>query len=189
MKSEHHFTDSLEYLSHGSTRQKEVYQILTELNIYEMLSDFSPILVGTIPIQIDIPDSDLDIICEVYDFKSFGDLLDRHFKSMNQYSSSIKTVNEVPRIVCNFEYKGWLIEIFGQPVPTQMQNGYRHMIVENRILAICGDKCRLKIRNLKKLGLKTEPAFGVYLNLNGNPYDVLLEMYEWNEQKLKKYLR
>ena len=189
MKSEHHFTESLEYLSHGSTRQKEAYQVLTELNIYEILSDFSPILVGTIPINIDIPDSDLDIICEVHDFNVFRDILDKHFKSMNRYRLSIKTVNEVPRIVCNFEYTGWIIELYGQPMPTQMQNGYKHMIIENRILTICGDKCNEKIRNFKKSGLKTEPAFGAYLKLNGNPYEILLEMYDWDEKKLKDYLR
>lgn len=189
MKSEHLFSDSYEYLSEGNLKQKEAYQILRELNVFGVLGEFSPILVGTIPINIDIAGSDLDIICEVHDFKKFEKLLHTYFSTMNRYHLKLRTINEIRRIVCNFEYKEWLIEIFGQPIPSKNQNGYKHMIVENRILEILGNTGRDKIRELKRSGLKTEPAFGELLGLRGNPYQTLLEMYKWHERKLKEYLK
>lgn len=84
---------------------------------------------------------------------------------------------------------GFIFEIFGQSIKTTHQNAYRHMIVENRILKIAGKKARETIRDLKRNGYKTEPAFGAYLKVSGDPYDFLLSMYEWNYNELKEYLK
>jgi hypothetical protein len=189
MKPENHFAPNIKYLSQGNQRQREAYEVLVEIRMFEILKEYTPILVGTIPIDIDIPESDLDIICEVYEFKKFEEVIEQSFQDMNEFGLSFKTVNDIPRIVCNFHYKGWMIEVFGQPVPTIQQNGYKHMIIENRILKICGNKGNEIIRDLKKAGLKTEPAFGKLLNLGGNPYEILLDMYSWGDQKLMEYMR
>lgn len=68
------------------------------------------------------------------------------------------------------------------------QNGYKHMIIEERILNILGEKSREWIKDLKRTGLKTEPAFTKLLKLQGDPYDILLEMYEWDDKKLKDFI-
>jgi len=58
----------LDYLKIGNEKQKRAYEILTKYKIFEKLDNYSPLLTGTIPIEIDIESSDLDIICEV-DFR------------------------------------------------------------------------------------------------------------------------
>src|SRR5690554_4650139 len=151
---------SIEYLSQGNQRQREAFEVLSETGIFEILKEYTPILVGTIPIVIDIPESDLDIICEVYDFGKFKDILNHFFREMDVFKYSFESASEEPRLVCNFCYKGWLFEIFGQSKPTVEQNGFKHMIIENRILKIIGSRSNEWIRDLKKSGLKTEPAFG-----------------------------
>lgn len=55
---------SIEYLKTGNTRQKKAYTLLKELKIIEYLESYDPVITGTIPIGIDLPESDLDIICE-----------------------------------------------------------------------------------------------------------------------------
>jgi len=51
--------------------------LLHKLEIFDYLKNYTPILTGTIPIEIDLPDSDLDIICECKDHISFAkDLTD-----------------------------------------------------------------------------------------------------------------
>jgi len=57
----------ISYLQLGNERQKKAYQVLTDNEIIEKLAPYHPILVGTIPINIDIENSDLDIIFEVSD--------------------------------------------------------------------------------------------------------------------------
>jgi hypothetical protein len=66
------------------------------------------------------------------------------------------------------------IEIFGQNKPTIEQNAYRHMIAEYKILEEKGEEFKQKIIELKKQGIKTEPAFGMLLGLE-NPYEDLLK--------------
>jgi len=66
------------------------------------------------------------------------------------------------------------IEIFAQNKPTIEQNAYRHMIAEYKILQEKGEEFKEKIIDLKKKGIKTEPAFGMLLGLE-NPYEDLLK--------------
>lgn len=55
---------SLDYLLKGNKKQKRVYELLTSTQLFETLRDFHPVLVGTIPIQIDIESSDIDVLIE-----------------------------------------------------------------------------------------------------------------------------
>jgi hypothetical protein len=54
---------TIEYLKTGNQKQILAYEILTRNNVLLNIAEFEPILVGTIPINIDIENSDLDIIC------------------------------------------------------------------------------------------------------------------------------
>ncbi|WP_343643838.1 DUF4269 domain-containing protein [Chryseobacterium sp.] len=65
----------IDYLKDGNERQKRAYEILTKYRVFEKLKDYSPILAGTVPIEIDIKGSDLDLIFEV-DLKFEQDFLD-----------------------------------------------------------------------------------------------------------------
>ena len=76
---------------------------------------------------------------------------------------------------CNFKIDDFEMEIFEQNVPTQNQNGYKHMLIEHQILKTKGENFRLEIIKLKQEGYKTEPAFGLLLGLKDDPYLELLE--------------
>ncbi|VTQ04165.1 DUF4269 domain-containing protein [Sphingobacterium daejeonense] len=60
---------TLDYLKNGSEIQRKSFNLLKEYMVFEHLSEYNPILIGTIPIDIAIEESDLDIACEVYDLK------------------------------------------------------------------------------------------------------------------------
>lgn len=168
----------IDYLKHGNERQKRTFEVLTKYKVFEKLFNFSPILAGTIPIEIDIEGSDLDIICEV-DLRFEEDFLDEimfskliPFENMANVENII--LNDEKCIVVNFMLEEFPIEIFGQNKPTTLQNAYLHMIAENKILQEKGEDFKQKIIELKKKGIKTEPAFGMLLNLE-NPYEDLLK--------------
>lgn len=165
----------IDYLKDGNEKQRRVFQVFTKYQIFEKLKNFSPILAGTIPIEIDVDESDLDIICEVENMVEFEKLLSQIFFGLD---SGLKietvTINGIESLVCNFKLDGFPIEIFGQNKPTTQQNAYLHMIAEYKILQKKGENFKQKIIELKKKGLKTEPAFGILLNLK-NPYEDLLK--------------
>ncbi len=163
----------LDYLKIGNVKQKRAYEVLTKYKIFEILNYYSPILAGTIPIEIDVERSDLDIICKVEDKIEFEKFLIEKFKDFNLKIKK-SNINNEESLVCNFELEEFPIEIFAQNKPTIEQNAYRHMIAEYKILQEKGEEFKEKIIDLKKKGIKTEPAFGMLLGLE-NPYEDLLK--------------
>jgi hypothetical protein len=169
------------YLTRGNSRQRKAYAVLRALRVFDILRAYDPVLVGTIPIAIDIETSDLDIIGAVYDPAAFEREVAAAFGSCEGFRVVCKTVEGVPRVVADFFYAGFAIQLFGQPRAVEDQNGYRHMVVEARLLEIGGEAARDAIRRLKRAGLKSEPAFARYFGLDGDPYVTLLELASLSE--------
>lgn len=166
---------NIEYLKNGNQRQVQAFEVLTQNKILSNLSEFDPILVGTIPINIDIENSDLDIVCHWKNKTEFIDKLNSIFRQENEFKIREILLNNNESIVVNFRIQGFEIEIFGQNTPVKNQNGYKHMIIEHEILQAKGENFRLEIIKLKQNGYKTEPAFAFLLGLKGDPYAELLE--------------
>jgi hypothetical protein len=165
---------TIDYLKNGNEKQKRAFEVLTKNGLFEKLKYYSPILAGTIPIEIDVEGSDLDIICEVKNEIYFMEFLKQNFHNYNDFSLEEITINDEKSIVLNFVLEEFPIEIFGQNKPTTEQNAYRHMIAEYKIVQEKGEDFKQKIIELKKKGIKTEPAFGILLGLE-NPYEDLLK--------------
>lgn len=175
------FTD-ISYLAEGNPRQRRCHGLLTRIGIMDILSPYDPLLAGTIPIGIDLPQSDLDIVCEMHDPLKFSALLKTHFGKYEKFSLRDRGDGAV---VCGFFVDGEEIEIFGSQAPSAQNNAYHHMIVEYRLLNVLGEDFRLRVVELKRSGLKTEPAFAQLLGLPGDPYEALLELTEMSDEQLQ----
>jgi hypothetical protein len=173
----------IDYLKNGTERQKLAYNTLSENMIMTILQPFDPILVGTIPINIDIETSDLDIICyfeNQHDFAKtatdkFGKEEGFVIRKLNSQNNKI--------VVALFRIGSFDIEIFGQDIPTRRQNAYRHMIIEYNLLNERDESFRQKIISLKQQGYKTEPAFALALGISGNAYFELLAFEDVIQKK------
>ncbi len=170
--------DNIEYLKLGNSRQKQAYIALTNNQILLKLKRFDPILVGTIPINIDIENSDLDIICYFVNKQDFINKLTDNFINEKNFLLKEQQSSDNQTIVANFLMDSFKIEIFGQNIPTKQQFAYRHMIIEYHLLNQYGEKFRKQIIKLKQEGHKTEPAFALALGLTGDPYIELLNFEE-----------
>lgn len=169
------FTE-LSYLASGSSMQQKAYRVLAEECVMEKLQQFSPILIGTFPLDIAIQSSDLDIACCVSDMGIFKERLFVSFGNNDQYMFGVKIIRGKTVGIANFKIAGMPVEIFGEDRPVIEQYGYRHMIAEFQLLQRYGISFKSDIRRLKSLGWKTEPAFGKLLGLNGDPYEELLKI-------------
>lgn len=173
----------ISYLKCGNFKQRKVYEILINTKILDILNGYTPVLVGTIPIGIDIENSDLDLVCKVDNFKIFKEVLINNFKKYKSFKIAYKKENV---LVCNFIVNDIEIEIYGSSDDVDKSNGYRHMIIEDRLLNLYGNDFRKEIISLKNKGLKTEPAFAKALNLQGNPYEQLLLLEMYSDEELYK---
>jgi len=166
----------IDYLKGGNSVQKRAFKVIEKLNILDHLKRWNPILVGTIPIEINIIDSDLDIICSVNEFNEFKESVERFFSDLDGFKSEEIVRNGKKVFTANFFYEGFEFEIYGEDLATERQNAYRHMVIEHRLLLEKGEEFKKEIIELKESGIKTEPAFAKLLNLSGNPYEALLEL-------------
>lgn len=172
-----------DYLLHGNERQRKAHAALSRLEIFCLLKAYDPVLVGTIPIGIDVEGSDLDVICEIDDPDCFAAELIHQFGQHDEFASWRADYGMLS-VVARFQFEGFMIEVFGQSRPVTVQHAYRHMVIEARLLALGNDLLRAEIRRLKCAGLKTEPAFVELLRLPGDPYLQLLELENLDDLEL-----
>ncbi len=170
------------YLKHGSAPQRRAFDLLQRHQLVERLAAYAPVLVGTFPLDLTVPGSDLDLICEAPDPAAFQRTL-ATFATYPQYALRSANTAE-PALVASFDLEGLPVELFGQVLPTARQNGYRHLVVEARLLAVGGTPLRQAVLALKASGVKTEPAFAQVLGLLGDPYQALLMLEACDEAAL-----
>jgi hypothetical protein len=168
------YFNTISYLQNGTLRQREAYTVLTNCEIIEKLAGFTPFLAGTIPLNIDIETSDLDILCCFRDEDAFYNKVCTEFELHDNFTISKIIIEGKNTVLANFFCDGFEIEIFGQNVPVSLQLGYLHMMAEYAILQREGEEFRKEVIELKSAGYKTEPAFAKLLGLKGDPYKAIL---------------
>ena len=169
---------TLDYLRTGTLRQRQAFAALTELGILETLAPFDPRLVGTIPLGVDIPTSDLDIICQVAEPDAFATLLRQVYGAMPGFELARKRRYGHPIVLCEFTHRDFPIQVYGSPQPVERQRAWVHMLAEAHLLAGAGPEARDAIRALKLAGVKTEPAFARVFGLGSDEdaFDILYEL-------------
>jgi len=140
---------------------------------------FKPVIVGTYPIGINIESSDIDVIISYKDLNHMKELL-MVYKDYDNFSIKLEDV-----LVCNFKASGFEFEIYVDTKPIETFNSYRHLVIERDLLNYFGQDFRQEIIELKRKGVKTEPAFAALLGLFGNPYDALLKLADKDYSDLK----
>lgn len=176
------------YLKTGNLRQQQAYQVLAQSNIFAVLEAYHPVLVGTIPIAIDVPGSDLDIVCEVHQPVAFIHKVEVQFGHLPGFAVQQSLIQQLPTVIIRFYDGEWPFELFGQPIPAMQQAAYQHMVIEYRILQGANAAFRKNIRQLKQEGVKTEPAFASLLQRSGDPYEAMLALASFSDTQLHRLL-
>jgi hypothetical protein len=174
----------ISYLRSGGARQRRAFRVLDDLGILRDLARFGATLVGTIPIAVDLPDSDLDIICRAPEPAAFEAALRDLYATRAGFRLERTTTRGRIAVVVNFSHAGEAIEVFGQDQDVDRQAGFRHMVVEARLLGIGGERMRRGVIALKLRGMATEPAFAELLGLSGDPYERMLDLHGATDAEL-----
>jgi hypothetical protein len=176
----------LSYLCRGTSRQRAAYHAIEKLGILQKLSAYSPTLVSTICIDIDVPGSDLDIICQYSAREEFIVQVRNHFSSMPEYHEDNSPDGPV---VVEFLFSDFLFEIYGDTQAPENQYAYRHLSVMKRLLDIGPTRLKEEVRQLKSQGIKSEAAFAQCLGLSGNdPFAAILALEKCSDRELEDFL-
>ncbi|MDY6938248.1 MAG: DUF4269 domain-containing protein [Cyanobacteriota bacterium] len=178
----------ISYLKTGNPRQRRVYDLLQEHRILEELQDFDRAVVSTICVGFDIPTSDIDIICCAPNLCELETVLRECYGQHECFSLRYRPPKG-DSLVCSFWLEEFEIEIFGSLEPIECQHAYRHLGVMDRLAFLGGISLQEDIRQLKKSGLKTEPAIAKYLQLPGNPYEAVLALERVGDRNLLELIQ
>jgi hypothetical protein len=163
-------------------------EAVAKSGVMEELARFDPRIAGTPALGLDLPDSDIDIVCFAPDGHAFTEAVWRAVSCASGFT--VKQLMRLPRpVVGSFEAAGWRIELDGEAIPVEKQRGWRHFTVERRLLSLGGEDLTAAILALRQQGMKAEPAFAVALKLTGDPYLALLDLNEQDDATLVAVLR
>jgi hypothetical protein len=157
---------------------------VAESGVLETLAAFHPHIAGTPPLAIDVEGSDIDVLCDYADADAFTRVVVNAYATaegfrISQWRTGART------IVAGFHLAGWPFEIFAQTTPVQRQVGWRHFLIEKRLLDLGVPELRTAVVAAKRSGRKTEPAFADLLRLDGNPYEALLALEQLDDDALR----
>lgn len=155
--------------------------------LLEELRGFDPRVVGTLPLDLSIPTSDIDVVCHVTDAAVFAEILWRRYRSCDRFA--LHQWRSSPRpVVARFDWGGWPFEVFGDPRPVDQQEGWLHFEIERRLLALDDGRLRRAVAGRRDRGMKTEPAFTAVLGIAGDPYAGLLALRRESDAQLRARL-
>src|SRR5215468_8928197 len=149
----------------------------------DRLRAFNPHVVGALPLGIAVCDGNIRVICHAPDAGRFAQAISTYFHDAKGFRLTLWTSAD-RAVVGRFESYGWPIKIFGSSEPVHDQVIWRHFDVERRLLALDGEGLRAAVTTLRANGLKTEPAFAAALNLPGDPYAAIGELYGSSDAEL-----
>lgn len=163
----------MELLRTGSEKQRNVLQLFHKLNIAAQFKENHPVICGTIPLGIDLEDSDVDVIMQTENHSFLLERWERLYGGFSNFKTVEKYIRGRKVAKANFRYGGLEWELFAQNQPVTEQHAWLHMFIEYRILR---EDPALKpiILQKKKDGFSTEAAFCDPLEIEGDPYEGLL---------------
>ncbi|WP_439490947.1 DUF4269 domain-containing protein [Blastomonas fulva] len=176
----------------GSSYQRSMIrphylEALDRLGVLPELAAFDPHVVGTPPLGLDLPASDIDVVCFAPDPDGFTRAVWNAFGTHAEFRMWQRIAHDRP-VVASFAGAGWTIELFGQASPVSEQYGWRHFVVEQRLLALGTSVFRDAVMAQRSNGMKTEPAFAALLGLVGDPYQALLSLEACSDTDLTALL-
>jgi len=151
-------------------------QWLARTNILLVLKPWMPLLSGSIPLELDLPGSDLDILLGARDLDVAAQEISQKL-SQHQISEQISWKESQTRhgrcLTASIMANEITVELFLSAVNPLDQNSHRHLLSEYCLLVQHGEPLRARIKSLKAEGFTTEEAFAKALDLKGDPYDLL----------------
>jgi len=160
---------------------------LARSGLIESLAAHDARIAGTLPLGIDVPGSDVDILCHAPEPDRFAERvwnLCCEFEGFALY----RWVRRRRPVIAKFAIDGLAFELFGDPRPIDEQDGWRHFVVERRLLAIGGAVLRQAVLERRASGAKTEPAFADALRLEGDPYAAMTRLSASSDAALEDCL-
>lgn len=169
-------------------QQANIYKAVMDSGVLVDLARFHPLVVGTFPLGVHTHISDVDVVLSHTHLQEVEESFLKFYSYLPEFKMQTSCVLERDTVLAKFTYNSVPFELFAQKVLSFEQNGHRHFQVEERLLKVGGRNFKEKIMELRRSGLKTEPAFATALSLVGDPYMALSDLFFKSDDELYRLI-
>ncbi|NUN05772.1 MAG: VOC family protein [Bdellovibrio sp.] len=160
------------------------YAALQDSGVLKKFKSYRPVIAGTLPLDIAIEGSALDILMSCENADEAQSQLSAAFSKSGNFRATRTTVDNLDTLIVQFNHNGVPFKIFVQNRECVQQAAYLHFLCEERLLKLKGLTLRDQIRSLRQQGLKTDAAFAKALKIAGDPYELLLSIQKLTNSEL-----
>ena len=148
---------------------------------------FDPRIAGTLPLGDSLTGSDIDILCHAPEPNDVADCL---WEAHERLPGLVlrRWISAGRPLVGTFAIDDWPVEVFASSVEVERQAGWRHFVVERRLLELAGEALRQRVLGLRRAGARTEPAYATPLGLQGDSYAALYRLSQASDAELREPL-
>jgi uncharacterized protein len=169
-------------------KKPKIFSAIIDSQVLLDLAPFHPLVVGTYPLDIQTEGSDVDIVLSHTNLQEIEECFLKFYSYLPDFKIQSSCILERDTLIAQFTFNSVPFELFAQKLLSFEQNGYRHFQVEERLLKVGGPNFKQKIVDLRKDGLKTEPAFAKALSLSGDPYIALSNLFFKSDDELHRLI-
>lgn len=179
----HHL--SLESVVRLESNEK-IWKALRQSQVLKLLKEHQALVAGTFPLGLQLEHSDLDILIQIENLDDFSAKAHKLWAAYEGFHSRREVIGDLESLIIYFKFQGVPFEIFAQNCAPVEQKAYRHFQLEEKLLEFGGPALQARVLSLRKtFGLKTEPAFAQALGLEGDSFQVLLDLQKRSNQELR----
>lgn len=154
-------------------KSEKIWKAIQDSKVLTLFKEKNALIAGSFPLDIATTISDVDVLIKESDLPKLRTFLEYQFSTQADFKIIEEDVDDLPSLICQFQFQGIPFEIFAQNRETVKQLAYVHFQVEERLLKYGGDALRSRVRGERSVGIKTEHAFANLLSLPGDPYVTL----------------
>ncbi len=163
-----------------TARRDAALAAIARSDVLDLLAPFTPRVVSTILVGLDTEDSDIDILCCYSDANGYAAWIDERLQHFERFISRLYD----DHVIASFLTEGFQFEVYAAPIPVEEQMGWRHFQVMERLVGLGGGSLRGAVRRRKRRGVKTEPAIAQLLQLDGDPFQAVLDLHNWSDRRI-----
>ena len=141
-------------------------------------------VIGTIPLDLAVDGSDLDIAFHTTDLNAAAVAFRSRWRHHPGFSLRHGQTQGAPSLTVRLSFQGLPVAVLASPLPLHTQHGARHFRIEADLLGLLGPTFHSRVRQLRDGGQETASAFACALSLHGDPHEAILRLLLYSDEAI-----
>lgn len=175
-----------ENLARGTERQRRAFEAIESSALIESLKNHSPVLIGAIPLDVDVDTSPIEVVCSSENLEAFAQSLRERWAFADGFKLIHTVANGQPAIKARFRSLGFDVRILAQAMSVFQQPKVVTLLLAARLLTFAPSGARDEIRARIGRGEALEEAVAncFEIETEGEALEALLRLARQSDREI-----